>query len=133
MASYVSSIEDLDAEALQEKMAYMARCAKIMERKNAVYDDAKDHGVVTKVLKAVVKARSYERKAAAVEEALEDDDGQLFIDIREALGDYADLPLGQAAVASDDERTKAVVNAVKGSLTDKEQEAWDKAAPHGNA
>lgn len=133
MASFVDEYEKMEREKLERKMAYMAECAKISGRQKELVDDAKGQGLSGKVLRSIVKARAYERKAAAIEEALEDDDGQLFVDIREALGDYADLPLGQAAVASDDERTKAVVNAVKADLSDKEQEAWDRAAPAGNA
>ena len=111
----------------------MAECAKISGRQKSLVDDAKGAGLNGKVLRATVKQRALERKAEAVFDDLEDDDAELLRDIREALGDYADLPLGAAAVASDDERTSAVVKAVKGSLTPSEQSDWDSAAPAGSA
>lgn len=132
MASFVDEYEKLEREKLQEKMAYMERCAKISARMKDVLEDAKSQGLKGNVLKSVVKARAYERKAAAIEEALEDDDASDFKDIREALGDYADLPLGAAAVDRDDERTAAVVKAVKADLKPHEQDEWDRAAPVGS-
>jgi uncharacterized protein (UPF0335 family) len=133
MASFVDEYEKMEAEKLQRKMAYMAECAKIAGRQKDLIDDAKGQGLNGKVLRSIVKARSFERKAEEVFDTLEDDDANLFKDIREALGDYADLPLGQAAVANDDERTAAVVNAVKADLKPTEQDAWEKAAPAGSA
>lgn len=133
MASFVDEYEKMEKEKLDRKMAYMAECAKIAGRQKDLVDDAKAQGLDGKVLRSVVKARAFERKADAVYEALEDDDAALHKDIREALGDYADLPLGAAAVASDDERTSAVVNAVKRDLKPSEQDDWDKAAPAGRA
>lgn len=140
MASFVDKYEEFEREKLARKMAYMAECAKISGRQKDLVDDAKSQGLKGNVLKAIVKARAHERKAAAIEEALEDDDARDFQDIREALGDYADLPLGAAAVAREeddgddgDERTSAIVNAVKSDLSDSEKDDWDKAAPAGNA
>jgi hypothetical protein len=136
MASFVDKYEELEKEILREKMSYMERCRRIREQQKDLLDDAKDQGLPKNVVKAVVKARDLERKVESLLEEMEDDAAQLFKDIREALGDYADLPLGQAAVSreeQDDERTAAVVNAVKNDLTDKEQEDWDKAEPKGNA
>ena len=133
MASYVDEYEKMEKEKLDRKMAYMAECAKISARQKTLVDDAKGAGLNGKVLRATVKQRALERKAEAIFDDLEDDDAELLRDIREALGDYADLPLGAAAVNRDDERTAAVVGAVKSSLTPKEQEEWDKAAPAGSA
>ncbi len=133
MASFVDKMEELETEKLREKMAYMERCRRIQTQINELLDDAKGQGLPKNVLKAVVKARDLERKADAVMEALEDDAQQIFKDIREALGDFADLPLGAAAVereeVTDDERTAAIVGAVKDDMTDEEQKAWEKADP----
>lgn len=135
MASFVDKFEELEKEVLREKMSYMERCRRIRSQQKDLLDDAKSQGLPKNVLKSVVKAREYDRKAEALMEELEDDAAQIFKDIRQALGDYADLPLGQAAVAreevTDDERTAAVVQAVKDDLTEDEQEEWDKAAPKG--
>ncbi len=136
MASFVDKFEELEKEILREKMSYMERCRRIRTQQKELLDDAKDQGLPKNVVKAVVKARDLERKADAIMEELEDDAQQIFKDIREALGDYADLPLGAAAVSreeQDDARTKSVVDAVKNDLNDEEQSSWDKAAPAGSA
>lgn len=136
MASFIDKFEELEKEVLREKMAYMERCRRIREQQKDLLDDAKSQGLPKNVVKAVAKARELERKSQALMENLEDDQRQIFKDIREALGDYADLPLGAAAVSreeTDDERTSAIVNAVKNDLSDTEQEAWDKAEPAGTA
>jgi uncharacterized protein (UPF0335 family) len=136
MASFVDKYEELENEKLREKMSYMERCRRISEQQKDLLDDAKTQGLPKNVVKAVVKARDLEKKVEALMEELEDDAAQIFKDIREALGDYGDLPLGKAAISreeQDDERTAAVVKAVKNDLTEKEQEEWDKAEPAGNA
>lgn len=136
MASFVDKYEELETEKLREKMSYMERCRRITEQQRELLDDAKGQGLPKNVVKAVVKARDLERKIEALQEELEDDAAQIYKDIRDALGDYADLPLGAAAVAREDDadgRTAAVVSAVKNDLSDDEQQAWEKAAPVGSA
>lgn len=140
MASFIDKFEELEREKLREKMAYMERCRRITEQQKELLDDGKAQGLPKNVVKAVAKARELERKAKNLLDDLEDDQQQIFKDIREALGDYADLPLGAAAVAREeddeddgDERTSAIVNAVKNDLSDSEKDDWDKAAPAGNA
>lgn len=133
MASFVDKYEELETELLREKMSYMERCRRIRKQQAELLDDGKTQGLPKNVVKAVVKARDLERKAASIMEELEDDAQQIFKDIREALGDFAELPLGAAAVerenTSDDDRTAAIVGAVKDDMTEDEQAAWDKAAP----
>lgn len=121
MADFVKRIENLEAEKLREKMTYMERARRITEQQKEIYDEAKDEGVSKKALRAVVKVRDHERKAEGLREDLEDDDAASFDDIRSALGDYADTPLGAAAVGKDDDRTSAVVKAVRDDLTDDEK------------
>lgn len=115
MAAYINRLEELDSELLREKMAYMERARRIQENKKEVLDEARENGLSKKAVRAVVKVRDLERKAEAAREDLEDDDAAVFDDIREALGDFADSPLGKAAVERD-ETTNAVIDAVKGDL-----------------
>ncbi|WP_434712947.1 hypothetical protein NMA58_08175 [Rhizobium sp. YTUHZ045] len=137
MASFVDKFEELEKEILREKMSYMERCRRIRKEQSDLLDDAKSQGLPKNVLKAVVKARDLERRAESIMEELEDDAQQVFKDIREALGDFADLPLGAAAVereeTSDDDRTAAIVGAVKSDMSEDEQTAWDAAAPKAEA
>lgn len=139
MASFIDKFEELEKEVLREKMTYMERCRRIREQQKELLDDAKGQGLPKNVVKAVAKARELERKAQALMEDLEDDQQQIFKDIREALGDYADLPLGAAAVEREaaqpdaDQRTAAIVGAVKNDLSPAEKGEWEKAAPAGSA
>lgn len=135
MASFVDKYEELEREKLREKMTYMERCRRISEQQKELLDDAKSQGLPKNVMKGIVKLRDLQNKIEAIADNFEDDQLQVFKDIREALGDFANLPLGAAAVereeVTDDDRTSAIVGAVKKDLTDKEQESWDEAAPAG--
>ncbi|QPC87094.1 DUF2312 domain-containing protein [Mesorhizobium sp. NBSH29] len=127
-ASFVEKFEQLEAEKLIEKMTSMARIKKIVDQQSELLDDAKGQGVPKKVIRTVVKARSYEAKSKAAMEELEDDDAADAVAIRKALGDFADLPLGAAAIERDD-TTSAVVKAVNDSLSDQERESARQAPP----
>ncbi|NEH72311.1 hypothetical protein [Rhizobium leguminosarum] len=131
MASFVDKYEQLEQEVLREKMSFMERCRRIRKAQSELLDDGKTQGLPKNVLKAVVKAREYARKADSLMEDLENDAQEIFKDIRQALGDFADLPLGAAAVereeTTDDDRTTAIVDAVKSDMTDDEQAAWEAA------
>ncbi|MBC6714740.1 DUF2312 domain-containing protein [Aurantimonas sp. DM33-3] len=126
MRDIVERIEKLNGEKESERGTYMQRCAKINERIDQVLEEAKDKGLPKKVVKAVLKARDLERRADAQFDALEADDAELFHDIREALGDFADSPLGAAAVqreeSGQDETTAAIVGAIE---ADEEREKID--------
>lgn len=113
MAGYVTRMENLEAEGRREQATYMERMRRIREDQKSVLDEAKENGIPKKSLKAVVKVRDLERKMTAAREDLEDDDAATFDDIRKALGDFADSPLGSAAVKREDDTTNAVIDAVK--------------------
>lgn len=128
LASFVERIENVNEEYVQWQMKHAADGKRFAEDRREIIDEAKEAGVNVKALRAVVKARALERKAEEARDALEDDEQQAFDDIREALGDFADSPLGAAAVEKatpkQDATTSAVVSAVKGSMTDEE---WNSA------
>ncbi len=129
----IVDIEKLDEEKVVEHSSYMSKCAKINARKSEYFDSAKSRGIPTSSLKAMLKVRDFERKIKKTEEALEDDQHEIFVTIGKALGDYADLPLGAAAVAREagqDPVTAAVVDAVRGDMS---QAEWDAAQPLGSA
>jgi len=97
VAGFVNRIETLHDDLLSEKSDYMHRAKAIRNDVTSVYDEAKDAGLAKKALKAVIKARDLEARAKAARDDLEDDLSDTFDNIRLALGDLADLPLGQAA------------------------------------
>lgn len=125
----------LDAEFKQKKRAINK---EINADQKSQLDDAKKQGINKGIIQTLAAAQKIKRKAAdLVERAsekvdqLEDDDREFAIDIRTALGDdFADLPLGKAAIERDEAKdeevtTSAVVKAVRDSATDDE---WDAAS-----
>ena len=95
---FVSEIEQEFDKLASEKGAFMERCKVIRSRIDDVYKSAKAVGVPKTPLKAVVKTRKLERDLKDIRDDLEDIDERDKYDlIREALGDFASSPLGQAA------------------------------------
>jgi len=94
----VGRIETLHGDLLTERSEYTTRCKGIREDMRLVFNDAEKHGVPRKALKAVINARALEKRAEAAREDLEPDVQDTFDNIRHALGDLADLPLGAAAL-----------------------------------
>lgn len=96
---WTSEIERHFGDLESMKGAYMQQCKTVREMIADCYDRAKDSGVPKKALKAVIKTRQLEKKIEGLredlaEDGLEDD----YDNIRLALGDLADLPLGKAAL-----------------------------------
>lgn len=116
-ASFVDKFEELEKEIREEKAASAGRIAGIKKRQSALLDDAKSQGVEKKIVRAAVKLRALQRQLDTAVEDLEADDKAFVIDIRKALGDFADTPLGAAAAAAEDseqdETTAAIVSAVQ--------------------
>lgn len=94
--NFVSEIEELAGQKMRKHMAYMAECAALNGDINAIYDAAKGEGVPKKALRKVIKTRELERKVEAIRDDLEGDDQESYDQIRHALGDLADTPLGMA-------------------------------------
>jgi uncharacterized protein (UPF0335 family) len=106
--SFVSRVENLYGDLDKEKSAYMLDCKQIRGAMKEVYDEAKEAGIPKKELKAVIKARALERKAEAARDDLEAESQDTFDMIRHALGDLADLPLGQAALGTEEQAAAGV-------------------------
>lgn len=103
--SFVDRIESLHADIASEMSAALNACKQIHGDIKIVYQEAKDEaGIPKKALKRVIKVRALERKAEEMREELEGEDQDSFDQIRHALGDLADTPLGQAALAEKDVR-----------------------------
>lgn len=127
--SFVDQYEEFEKQIAALSIEHMNKVRKVREQQGELLDDAKSKGVPKKVVKAIAKARELESKAKALIDDLEDDDQSFAVDIRKALGDFADLPLGSAAVEKED-RTAGIVDAVKASMTEDE---WARHAPGGTA
>ena len=98
---FVGRIENLHADLEKEKSAYMLACKALREDIREVLEEAQEKGLPKKPLRAIVKQRALEKKAAACRDGLEDIDHLSAFDVmKAALGDLADLPLGQAAMGA---------------------------------
>jgi hypothetical protein len=63
------------------------------------YDHAGDQGISKKLLKTKVKERALDRKIDDLTADLEDDERSEYQMLSEKLGEFADTPLGAAAMA----------------------------------
>ena len=96
--SYVERIEAIKAEIASEKGEFMAACKAKQEDIADILEEAKSNGVAKAPLKAVLRTRELERKLEAQREDLEDEQQDSYDAIRHAIGDLAELPLGQHAL-----------------------------------
>jgi uncharacterized protein (UPF0335 family) len=90
-------------EAVMERKASimgtaMAECKALSEDIGEILDEAKNKGVPKKAVRAVVRARALEEKANEARNALEAEQMDAFDNLRLALGDLSELPLGQHAL-----------------------------------
>lgn len=110
VASYTERIERLLDDLASEKGSYMERCKSIRQDIAFVVQEAKDQsGIPKKEFKAVIKTRELEEKLERIREDLEGVEQETFDQIRHALGDLADLPLGGAALAKATDRPQTQV------------------------
>jgi hypothetical protein len=95
---WVSEIERIDEEILSIKMRNAAEVKGAKERKKATFERAEAAGLPLEALKLELFRRDLDRKRKDRESEAGEDHVELADMIREALGDFADSPLGKAAV-----------------------------------
>lgn len=99
MQEYVSRIQNLYADIAVKKQAVSDECKIIQTDIKQVYIEAKKQGLNEKALKAVIKELVLLAKAAAVTETLSGDEADMFEMMKDALGDFGNTALGQAALS----------------------------------
>jgi hypothetical protein len=77
----------------------MSKCKKIRGVMEDDYKSAANLGISKKLLKKIVKERDFERKIEALTADLEPDEVSEHAMLMEKLGEFANTPLGAAAVA----------------------------------
>jgi proline dehydrogenase len=102
----VGNIEQGYAELLRERGIYMQKCRKIREAIANDYEQAADHGISKKLLKKIVKERELERRIAGLTDDLEPDEINEHQMLLEKLGEFANTPLGSAALQRAEMRSK---------------------------
>lgn len=94
---FIARIEEIEAEKESARGVYMSKCRELKSDQDDVFEEANDAGIPTKILKRVVNTRKLERKVDAIREKLDQDDQDAFDNLRHALGDLDETPLGNAA------------------------------------
>ena len=94
---FLSEIDDADERLATLKSEYMSKCKGPCGDIAAVFEAAKDAGVPVRAFKTLVKNRRLNRKIEKNVAKLEADDADSYDGLIAALGDFVNLPLGQAA------------------------------------
>lgn len=105
--AFVERVERLNNDVNLEKTACKEAVTGIRADINSVLAEAEKAGVPKKAVKMVVKQREAERKAAAARKAMTAFELDAVDNIRLALGDLAELPLGRAALGETGDTTGA--------------------------
>lgn len=98
LEQFLTEIDDTDERLASLKGEYMASCKGPRGDIRAVFDQAKDAGIPVRAFKTLVKNRRLDRKIANNTARLEADDASEYEKLVTDLGDFVDLPLGQAAL-----------------------------------
>ncbi len=99
----VGQIENCLAELLSLRGSYMADCKRVREQIKGIKEEAVEAGIPRKALNLELKRRDFEKRIASLMQSADEDDAALADQIRAALGDFADSPLGKAALGESGE------------------------------
>ena len=96
----VQNIEESYRKLDTERGIYMNKCKSIRGEMKEFYSDAANLGIAKKLLAKIIKERQYERKIDALTADLEPDERSELEMLVSKLGEFADTPLGAAALAA---------------------------------
>jgi hypothetical protein len=96
----MANIEQGYADLASERGIYMSKCKKIRGVMEDDYKSAANLGISKKLLKKIVKGRELERKIDSLTADLEPDEVNEHAMLMEKLGEFANTPLGKAAMAA---------------------------------
>jgi hypothetical protein len=94
----LTDIDNADDSLASLKGEYMANCKAPRADIAAVFEAARDAGIPRAAFRVLVKNRRLAKQQRANIEAMEADQQNELAKLEEDLGDFIDLPLGQAAV-----------------------------------
>jgi hypothetical protein len=97
LQGYLTEIDAADEALDKLRSAHMNKCKGPRGDIAGGFEAAKEAGIPVRAFKTVVKNRRLERKIQDNTRELEADDAESYDAICAALGDFIDLPLGQAA------------------------------------
>ena len=96
----VANIEESYRKLDTERAVYMNKCKAVRAEMKDFYADAGNVGISKKLLAKIIKERQLERKIDALTADLEPDERNELEMLVTKLGEFADTPLGAAAVAA---------------------------------
>jgi uncharacterized protein (UPF0335 family) len=96
---YLDRIENLLGEIRRLKDACKEDCKPAQEDIKEIYEEAKANGISVKALRGLVKHRELTRKQQQLSAKLTMDEAAMLTELVDALGEFADTPLGEAAKA----------------------------------
>lgn len=94
---FVQRIESLLGDIDSERGRFMRKAKSLREDVRSVFDEATNAGIPRRELRTAIKARALGYKIEKLREDMDEDRRETYDQIRQALGDLADTPLGQAA------------------------------------
>jgi uncharacterized protein (UPF0335 family) len=97
LEGYLTEIDAADAALDKLRSAYMNKCKGPRGDIAGVFEAAKEADIPVRAFKTIVKNRRLDRRKAANIAKLEADDADNYDTLVASLGDFIDLPLGQAA------------------------------------
>jgi len=93
----LTEIDGADDELLSLKGEYMQSCKGPRETIAGVFEQAKNHGIPRAAFRVLVKNRRLDRQISSNVENLEVDQQAEYDQLLVGLGDFVNLPLGDAA------------------------------------
>lgn len=111
---WVGEIERKFDDLASERGSYMAACKEIRTQIGDLKDAAENAGLPKRALNQILKERVLERKLEALRDIEDEDAADLAEQLRTALGDFGDLPLGAAAVEKAEAKTAKAGKGAKG-------------------
>lgn len=97
LKGYLTEIDHADQQIEVLRSQYMTKCKGPRGDIAGVFEAASEAGIPGRAFKTIVKNRRLDRRQANNVAKLEADDADNYEALVAALGDFVDLPLGQAA------------------------------------
>jgi hypothetical protein len=107
LKGFLSEIDRHDDELATLRGSYMAECKGPHEAIREILTAVRESGTNMKAFRVLLKGHRNARKQAARVAELETEDAQDYETMVEALGEFADTPLGSAAIDGARRRTSS--------------------------
>lgn len=99
-------VEEIEAEEKLMESSKMKHASYCRERRDAIKDikkAAKEDGFPEDVINALLKTRKNNAENKKIQDGMSNDYRPIFIPLAKAIGNFIDLPLGQAAAQAEQE------------------------------